>query len=111
MYTNFQPENSIRQLLYEEREYFSSLIEQADSITDRSTSALKKSLDTLIETRQQLIKSINNINYLASTPFEMPSEKQPDQTHSSTFLTHTLIIIDAKILDLLNISSPPDQRT
>lgn len=111
MHTNFHPEKSIRQLLYEEREYFSSLIEQADSITGRSTSALKKSLDTLIETRQLLIKSINNINHLGSTLIEMPLEEQPDHTHSSTFLTHTLIIIDAKILDLLNISSPSDQRT
>ncbi len=111
MYTNFHSEKSIRQLLYEERKYFSSLIEQADSITGRSTSALKKSLNPLIETRQQLIKSINSINHLGSTLIEMPSKEQPNNTHSSTFLTHTLIIIDAKILDLLNISAPLDQRT
>ncbi len=105
MYLDIQADKSIKQLLFEEKEYFGSLIERAHSISENDRSLIKKSLDTLINTRQQLIESINNLSYQLPEIPGMPLEEFQTKTPSNSFLTHTLIIIDAKILDLLQISA------
>ncbi len=106
MYSPITSEHSIQQLLYEEREYFNSVIEHIDEYLIKDWSGSNKTFEALLETRRQLIETLHNKNsgYLEEL-VDLENGPDPEQ-NSATYLTHTLIIIDAKILDLLHTVVP-----
>ena len=103
MHPDFQTNSQIKRLLHEEQEYFLSLVRRADIIEKTASNTYQKTLEKLIDTRRKLINQINEHNYLAPIELKLPSEEQMDDIPSKTHLTHALIIIDAKIMDLLQM--------
>ena len=98
---------AIKSLLLEENHYFSSLITKIGPYQNNPT-GFDKILGNFFNSRTQVLKAIDNQDYLAPTIVEMPSENQMDGRPSMTHLSHALVIIDAKIADMLALRELQD---
>ncbi len=106
IYPEYQSGHAVKQLLFEEREYFNSLIEHIDDHLIEEWTGSNKTFEALLETRRQLIQALDNQdNHYLYELIDHEHATLPEQS-SATYLTHTLIIIDAKILDLLHNITP-----
>ncbi|MFH1852792.1 MAG: hypothetical protein ABIA75_10635 [Candidatus Neomarinimicrobiota bacterium] len=103
MNQNPEIDNSVKRLLWEEQEYFGRLMERANNCWINSSHPFQKSLDSLLRARKNLIHTIYGTGKDYPEPAGITSDDPDQQNANSSFLTHSLIIIDANIQDLLQM--------